>query len=86
MAQIDIQEKKGQPAWVWIALVVGLLVLGGVIWALTRNGDDRDDVRMEHDTVPAAPRAPTGGIDRPDEAVLALVVFSQEPAQAAPAR
>lgn len=54
MAEIDIQEKRGQPAWVWILAALALLVLVGVIWALTRNGDDRDDTMMYQDTVPAA--------------------------------
>lgn len=90
MAQIDIQEKQGQPMWVWIAAIVALLVVGGVIWALTRNGDDRDDARMYQDTVPGrdtvptAPRTPTSGIDRPDDAVLAFLVFSEERVQADP--
>jgi hypothetical protein len=53
MAEIDIQEKRGQPAWVWILAALALLVLVGVIWALTRNGNDRDDA-MYQDTVPAA--------------------------------
>jgi hypothetical protein len=85
MAQIDIQEKQGQPMWVWIAAIVALLVVGGVIWALMRNGDDRDDARMHQDTVPwrdtvpAAPRTPTSGIERTDDAVLAYLVFSEEP-------
>jgi hypothetical protein len=54
MAEIDIQEKRGQPAWVWILAALALLVLVGVIWALTRNGNDRDDAMMYQDTVPAA--------------------------------
>jgi hypothetical protein len=64
MAEIDIQEKRGQPAWVWILAALALLVLVGVIWALTRNGDDRDTM-MYQDTVPAARDTLPGARDTP---------------------
>jgi hypothetical protein len=84
MAEIDIQEKRGQPMWVWILGIVALLVLAGVIWALMANRDDRDDARMQRDTVPTAPGTPTSELDRADDTVLAYVVFSETPAKAAP--
>jgi hypothetical protein len=83
MAQIDIQEKQGPPPWVWIAGIVALLVVVGVIWALMANGDDRDDATMRQDTVPTAPEMPTSAIDRPDDAALPYIVFSATPGQAA---
>lgn len=42
MAEIEIQKKEGPPAWIWIVGILALLVLVGVIWALTQGGDDRD--------------------------------------------
>jgi hypothetical protein len=86
MAEIDIQEKRGQPMWVWIVGILALVVLVGVIWALTTRGDDRDDAMMQRDTMPAAPTAPTSRVDRADDAVLAALVFSETPVQAAPYR
>jgi hypothetical protein len=53
VADIDIQRKEGQPAWVWIAAVVGLLLLAVIIWAVMSNGDDDGDAWMQRDTVPA---------------------------------
>jgi hypothetical protein len=76
MAEIDIQEKKGQPAWVWIVGIIAVLVLAGVIWALMANGDDRDDATMRQDTVPTRPGAPTGGLDGAPDVLLAFVTFS----------
>jgi hypothetical protein len=69
VADIDIQRKEGQPAWVWIAAIVGLLVVAAVIWAVTSNRDDRDDARMQRDTVPAARDTPIGWTDGWDEAM-----------------
>jgi hypothetical protein len=51
MAEIDIQEKKGPSPWVWVAVAVGVLLLVGVIWAVTQNGDTRDRDAMPADTV-----------------------------------
>jgi hypothetical protein len=85
MAEIDIQEKRGQPMWVWILGILAVLVVAGVIWAVTRNGDGRDDARMERDTVPAARQMPTSGLDRAEAAVLASLVFCEEAEQAAAA-
>jgi hypothetical protein len=85
VAEIDIQEKRGQPMWAWILGILALLVLAGVIWAVTRDDDRRDDTRMERDTVPATP-TPNSGIDRAENAVLAYVVFTELPVQAAPVR
>jgi hypothetical protein len=85
VAEIDIQEKRGQPMWAWILGILALLVLAGVIWAVTRNGDRLDDRGMERDTLPATP-TPNSGMDRADNAVLAYVVFTDSPVQAAPVR
>jgi hypothetical protein len=95
MAEIDIQEKRGQPMWVWIAAIVALLVVAGVVWALVANNDDRDDATMRQDTVPTMrqdtvptmrqdtvptrPGAPTSGLDRAQDMVLASVTFSEAP-------
>jgi hypothetical protein len=79
MAEIDIQEKQGQPMWLWILGIVALLVLVGVIWAVTRSGDDRDDARMFQDTVPPAGDTLTSGLDRANDAVATYVVFSRQP-------
>jgi hypothetical protein len=51
MAEIDIQKKKGPSPWVWVAVAVGVLLLVGVIWAVTQNGDTRDRDAMPADTV-----------------------------------
>jgi hypothetical protein len=87
MAEIDIQEKRGQPMWVWIAAIIALLVVAGVVWALVANNDDRDDATMRQDTVPTMrqdtvptrPGAPTSGLDRAHDVVLAFVTFSEAP-------
>jgi hypothetical protein len=87
MAEIDIQEKRGQPMWVWIAAIVALLVVAGVVWALVANNDDRDDATMRQDTVPTMrqdtvptrPGGPTSGLDRAQDIVLASVTFSEAP-------
>jgi hypothetical protein len=81
MAQIDIQKKEGPPTWVWIAGVVALLVVVGVVWALVANDGDRDDTRMHQDTLPAEQGTiPTSGLDRAD-VIAASVVFSAHPAR-----
>jgi hypothetical protein len=69
VADIDVQRKQGQPAWIWIAAIVGLLAVVAVIWAVTSNRDDRDDTRMPRDTVPAARDTPVGWLDASDEAM-----------------
>ena len=51
MAEIDVQKKEGPSPWVWVAVAVGVLLLVGVIWALTQNGDTRDRGAMPADTV-----------------------------------
>lgn len=79
MAEIDIQEKQGQPTWMWILGIIALLVLVGVIWAVTRSGDDRDDATMFQDTVPPAGDTLISGIERADDPVTAYLVFSRQP-------
>jgi hypothetical protein len=74
VANIDLQRKDGQPPWVWIAAVVGLLVVVAVIWAVTSNGDDRADTRMQRDTVPA-PRDTIGRIEGSGEAMPEYIVL-----------
>jgi hypothetical protein len=72
VAEIDVQRKEGQPPWVWIAAIVGLLVLVAVIWAVASNRDEgayRDDARIQRDTLPAARDTPVGWIDSSGEAV-----------------
>lgn len=80
MAQIDIQKNEGPPAWVWIAGVIALLVVVGVVWAVMSNDGDRDDTRMYQDTVPGAERGtmPNSSLDRADH-VATYVVFSEYP-------
>jgi len=52
MAEIDVQKKEGPPAWIWIVGILALLVLVGVIWALTQGDDrDRDQDRARGDTI-----------------------------------
>ena len=82
MAEIDIQEKRGQPMWLWILAILALLVLVGVIWALT-SGDETDDPTMYQDTLPPARDTLTGVLDRADGSVAEYVVFSRQPVQAA---
>jgi hypothetical protein len=77
MAEIDIQEKRGQPTWVWIAGIVAVLVVAGVLWALLANGDDRDNATMRQDTVPTTPAAPTSGLDGAPDVLLTFVTFSE---------
>jgi hypothetical protein len=79
MAEIDIQEKRGQPTWVWILAVIALLVLVGVIWAVTRSGDDRDDATMLQDTIPPAGDTLISGLDRANDALASYVVFARQP-------
>jgi len=62
MAEIDIQKKQGPSPWVWVAVAIGVLLLIGVIWALTQNGDTRDRGVMPADTLPATwDTAPAAG-------------------------
>jgi hypothetical protein len=75
VANIDIQRKEGQPAWVWIAVVVGLIVLAAVIWAVMSNRDDRDDAQLRRDTVPAARDTPVGWLDPARDAMPEYVVL-----------
>lgn len=63
MANIDLQRKDGQPPWIWIVAIVGVLVVAAVIWAVMSNRDDRVDTRMQRDTVPAARDTPVGWIE-----------------------
>jgi hypothetical protein len=65
MAEIDIQKKQGQPAWVWIVGVVALLVVVGVIWAATRDDGTHDDPGVRQDTVPTQTSAIPAGYDAP---------------------
>ena len=51
MAEIDIQKKSGPPAWIWVAVALGVLLLIGVIWAVTQGNDTRDRGAMPADTV-----------------------------------
>jgi hypothetical protein len=81
VADIDIQEKQGQPTWVWIAVIVGVLALIAVIWALMSNGDDRADTMMPRDTVPAARDTLIGSLDRADDTMPEYVVLASQPAR-----
>jgi hypothetical protein len=88
VANIDIQEKQGQPTWVWIAVIVGVLALIAVIWALMSNGDDRADTMMPRDTVPAARDTIPGvrdtligSLDRADDAMPGYVILASQPAR-----
>lgn len=79
MAQIDIQKKEGPPTWVWIAGVIALLLVAGVVWALVTNDGDRDDTRMHQDTLPEEQGTiPRSGLDQPD-VIAASVVFAAQP-------
>jgi hypothetical protein len=75
VADIDIQRKQGQPAWVWIAAIVAVLALAGVIWAVMANRDDADDARMHRDTVPAARDTPVGWLERGNDAMPDVVLL-----------
>jgi hypothetical protein len=76
VADIDIQEKRGQPTWVWIVAIIALVAVVAVIWALVSNGDDRTDGRLQRDTVPAARDTPVGWLDRADDAMPEFVLAS----------
>jgi hypothetical protein len=69
VADIDIQKKEGQPAWVWVAAVVAILALAGVLWAVMANRDDTRDAGMRRDTVPAARDTPVGWLERAYDAI-----------------
>jgi len=75
MAEIDIQEKQGGPIWPWILGILAVLVLVGVIWAVTRPGDDRDDMRTHPDTVPTTRDTIITGLDLGDGDIAEYVVF-----------
>jgi hypothetical protein len=75
VADIDVQRKQGQPAWIWIAAIVGLLAVVAVIWTLASSRDDRDDTRIRRDTVPAARDTPIGWIDGAGEATTEHIVL-----------
>jgi hypothetical protein len=81
LAEIDIQEKRGQPMWVWVAAIVALLAFAAVIWALMSNGDDRDDTVMPRDTVTGAQDTLIGSLDRTDDAMPEYVVLASQPAR-----
>jgi hypothetical protein len=68
VADIDIQKKEGQPAWVWVAAIVGILALAAVLWAVMADRDDTGDARMQRDTVPAARDTPVGWLERTHDA------------------
>jgi hypothetical protein len=74
VANIDLQRKEGQPPWIWIAAIVGLVVVVAVIWAVTSNRD-RGDARIQPDTVPAARDTPVGWIDGSGEAMPEYMVL-----------
>jgi hypothetical protein len=78
VANIDLQRKEGQPPWVWIAAIVGLLVVAAVIWAVMSNGDDRDTMMprdtVPADTLPAARDTPISWLDGSGEAVPESIV------------
>jgi len=75
VADIDLQRKEGQPPWVWIAAIVGLIVVAAVIWAVTSDRDDRVDAPMQRDTVPAARDTPVGWMDGSGEALPEYVLI-----------
>jgi hypothetical protein len=74
VANIDLQRKEGQPPWVWIVAIVGLIAVVAVIWAVTRT-DDRGDTRMQRDTVPAVRDTPVGWIDGAGETMPGDIVL-----------
>ncbi len=78
MAEIEIQKKEGPPAWIWVVGILALLVLVGVIWALTQGGDDRDrdQDRARGDTIGSYLVEPA------DFVAPAFVTFSGEPEHA----
>ncbi len=80
MADLDIQKKEGS-MWPWILGILAVLVLAGVIWAVTRS-DDRDDARMHRDTVPAARDTVINQLDGPVGGAE-YVSFATEPLYAA---
>jgi hypothetical protein len=81
VADINIQEKRGQPTWVWIAAIVALLAVIAVIWALMSSGDDRDGTMMPRDTVPGAQDTLIGSLDRADDIMREYVVLASHAAR-----
>jgi hypothetical protein len=75
VADIDIQKKEGQPAWVWIAAVVAILALAGVLWAVLGDRDDTRDDGMRRDTLPAARDTPVGWLERTHDVLPEGVVL-----------
>ena len=70
MAKIPV-EKKQQPSWIWWLL--GLLVLGGITWALVETFDDEEeaDVAAMEEVEPIPPPPPTDSEDVDIGAILA---------------
>jgi hypothetical protein len=75
VANIDLQRKEGQPPWVWIAAIIGLIIVAAIIWAAMSNRDDRGDDRLRRDTVPAARDTIVGWIDDSGEALPEYIVL-----------
>lgn len=55
MAEIPVQQKSGIPWWVW--LLLGLLVIGLLVWLFTRDDDDRVGASQAEQPVAIAPVA-----------------------------
>lgn len=60
MADIDV-ERKGSPTWIW--WILGLLVLGLILWALMGMGDDDEDVGVVEPAPVVTPMAGDAGAD-----------------------
>jgi hypothetical protein len=75
VANIDLQRKEGQPPWVWIAAIVGLIIVAAIIWAAMSNRDDRGDARIHRDTVPAARDTIVGWNDGSGQAMPEYIVL-----------
>jgi len=78
VAMSDTAQVRNLPKWAWLAIVVLLWVLGGVLWWLIGRphrttelggGERRERMGVARPTIPRRPRAPQ--VDKPeDESVI----------------